>query len=300
MGTIVSAFESVLCAVDFTPPSSAALQAAAGVVSRSGGHLTALCVEDPLLGAGASAVGYNTTLLRKSTIAQLQRLMHRVVPELPPDAWSVASVLGRPAAAILAFARRNNADLIVLGTNGRRGPAKFFFGSVAEAVLRRAQSPVLPVLIVPRGRPRRARKTAPTVILGAIDLGPNDRSDARSMADVARRLGAPLTLLHVVPRVAGPPFLAPQLERHDRQRFEAARARLTGIAKSVKASARVVLGYPDEEIPAAALDAEAGLIVLALRRGRGIFGRRQGTTTYHVLCGSPVAVLALPPGYARS
>jgi hypothetical protein len=72
------------------------------------------------------------------------------------------------------------------------------------------------------------------------------------------------------------------------------------IAKSVRASAGVVLGYPDEEIPAAALDAGAGLILLALRRGRGIFGRRQGTTTYHVLCGSPVPVLALPPRYVRS
>jgi nucleotide-binding universal stress UspA family protein len=293
----VSAFESVLCAVDFSPSSSAALQAAARIVDRSGGHLTALCVDDPLLGAGASAVGYNTALLRQSTLDQLKWLMRRVAPELPPEAWSVESVLGKPAATILGVARRKLVDLIVMGTHGRRGPAKLFFGSVAEAVLRGARSPVL---VVPRGRPRRASKPALTAILGAIELGPNDRADARNMAHVARALGARLTLLHVVPRVAGPPFLAPQLERADRQRFEATRARLMRIAKSVRASAGVVLGYPDEEIPAAALDAGAGLILLALRRGRGIFGRRQGTTTYHVLCGSPVPVLALPPRYVRS
>jgi nucleotide-binding universal stress UspA family protein len=132
-------------------------------------------------------------------------------------------------------------------------------------------------------------------MLGAIELGPHDRRDARRMAHVARIIGAPLTLLHVVPRVPGPPFLAPQLEHQDRTRFEAARERLARIAKSVRASGRAVRGYPDEEIPAVALDAKAALIVLALRRGRGLLSRRQGTTTYHVLCGSTVPVLALPP-----
>jgi nucleotide-binding universal stress UspA family protein len=293
----VRGFESILCAVDFSPQSAAALQVAAGIIRRSGGRLTALCVEDPLLGAGASAVGYNTVLLRKSTLAQLQQLVRRVAPELPPDAWSVDSVLGKPAAAILSAARRKSADLIVIGSHGRRGPAKFFFGSVAQAVLRHAASPVL---VVPRGRPRRGGRAPLTRgILGAIDLGPHDRGDARRMVHVARVIGAPLTLVHVVSRVPGAPFLAPQLERQDRARLEAARERLARIAKSVRAGSRAVLGYPDEEIPAVALDANAALIVLALRRGRGLLSRRQGTTTYRVICGSTVPVLALPPTELR-
>jgi nucleotide-binding universal stress UspA family protein len=293
----VRGFESVLCAVDFSPQSSAALQVAAGIVRRSGGHLTALCVEDPLLGAGASAVGYNTVLLRKSTLAQLQQLVGRVAPELSADAWSVDSVLGKPAAGILSAARSKRADLIVIGSHGRRGPAKFFFGSVAQAVLRRA---AVPVIVVPRAKPRRGgREPLTRGILGAIDLGPSDRGDARRMAHVARVIGAPLTLLHVVPRVPGTPFLAPQLERQDRARFVIARERLARIAKSVRAGSRAVLGYPDEEIPAVALDANAALIVMALRRGRGLLSRRQGTTTYRVLCGSTVPVLAMPPAEPR-
>ena len=115
--------------------------------------------------------------------------------------------------------------------------------------------------------------------------GPRPDGDAR----------AALTLLHVVPITPGPPWFAPQLERHDQSRLTAAQVRLDTLAESVRAQGRVVLGRPNEEIPAVALDAHASVIALVLRRGRGIFGPRRGTTTYHVLCGTTVPVLALPP-----
>ena len=292
-------FRSIVCAVDFGAQSSATVRAAVDIALRTGGHVTALSVEDPLLGQGAAAVGYNTTLLRKSTLTQLQRLMQRVaVPAgLSPDAWSVDTSLGRPASAIITFARKKNADLIVMGTSGRRGPAKFFFGSTAEGVLRGAP---VPVLVVTRDRPSRTERPSPAQhVLGAIELGPTDRGDAKRIARVAAILGAPLTLLHVVPITPGPPWFAPQLEGHDRVRLDAAQARLDTLAKLVGGQSRVALGRPSEEIPAAAIDAKASLVVLALRRGRGLFGPRQGTTTYQVLCGATIPVLALPPTPAR-
>ena len=47
--------------------------------------------------------------------------------------------------AIVAVAKRLDADLIVIGTHGRRGFSRFMLGSVAEDVLRRAPCPVLAV-----------------------------------------------------------------------------------------------------------------------------------------------------------
>jgi nucleotide-binding universal stress UspA family protein len=92
---------------------------------------------------GAAAAGYDKTLLRKSNLTQLERLMDRIVRStLPPEARSVDTLVGNPATAIMKFASRMSADLIVMGTNGRRGPAKLFFSSVSQAVLRRTSTPV--------------------------------------------------------------------------------------------------------------------------------------------------------------
>lgn len=46
--------------------------------------------------------------------------------------------VGEPAREIVAEARDWPADLLVVGTHGRRGAARFFLGSVAESVLRHA------------------------------------------------------------------------------------------------------------------------------------------------------------------
>ena len=55
-------------------------------------------------------------------------------------AWAIRR--GRPADEILAAAQEGGADLIAMATHGRTGVGRLLFGSVAEAVLRRATVPV--------------------------------------------------------------------------------------------------------------------------------------------------------------
>jgi universal stress protein A len=50
-----------------------------------------------------------------------------------------------PRDLILATAARIDADLIVMGTHGRRGISRLVLGSVAEDIVRRAPCPVLAV-----------------------------------------------------------------------------------------------------------------------------------------------------------
>lgn len=52
---------------------------------------------------------------------------------------------GNPAAEILSLAQLCQADLIVMGSHGRRGLPGWLLGSVAEAVLRQAACPVITV-----------------------------------------------------------------------------------------------------------------------------------------------------------
>jgi nucleotide-binding universal stress UspA family protein len=53
--------------------------------------------------------------------------------------------MGTPWKEIVAVAEETRADLIVMGTHGRRGVARALIGSVAERVVRSAPCPVLTV-----------------------------------------------------------------------------------------------------------------------------------------------------------
>lgn len=64
---------------------------------------------------------------------------------LAEEAETVQVATGLPAEGILETAASWGADLIVLGTHGRRGLAHLLLGSVAEAVVRGAAVPVMTV-----------------------------------------------------------------------------------------------------------------------------------------------------------
>jgi nucleotide-binding universal stress UspA family protein len=84
-----------------------------------------------------------------------------------PRSWRTIVTTGDPAREILAAAQREAVDLIVLATHGRRGVDRLLHGSVAHAVLRHAQVPVLllPDLAVPE--PERALVATPPSTVSA-------------------------------------------------------------------------------------------------------------------------------------
>ncbi len=82
-------------------------------------------------------------LLDEVAARELEEFRTRVGPELRPVTQMVRK--GDPAAEILAEAESWGADLIVMGTHGRRGVDRFLLGSVAEGVVRGAPANVLVV-----------------------------------------------------------------------------------------------------------------------------------------------------------
>ena len=67
---------------------------------------------------------------------------------LAVDAEMLETAGGRAADMIVEQARKWKADLIVIGTHGRRGLSRLFMGSDAEQVVRTAPVPVLTVRAV--------------------------------------------------------------------------------------------------------------------------------------------------------
>ena len=140
----MSDWTRLICAVDARHDCGALLEAAVSLARKLGANLTILHVVP---------TGKPGTI-----VAPPERIEALVIEAGPPVreiVRSAAASLGRdvamqvehgePANEILRVARKTGCDLVILGTHGRRGLQRAFFGSVAESVVRAASCPVLTV-----------------------------------------------------------------------------------------------------------------------------------------------------------
>ncbi|MFN7942183.1 MAG: universal stress protein [Thermoanaerobaculia bacterium] len=135
-----------------------------------------------------------------------------------------------PADAIVDYASREEIDLIVMGTHGRRGAKRLWMGSVATEVLRHAPCSVVTLRDLPggRGRPIVRRIVAP------VDFSEASRHALTVARELARATGAELEVLHVVEPPPPPTVYGPfpmgwgeaEIQRFEEQAEEAL-ARLT-------------------------------------------------------------------------
>jgi nucleotide-binding universal stress UspA family protein len=139
-------FKSILCPVDFSEHSEAALGYAMDLAVLTRGHLTILTVVDSLLDAASQASGQGDTL-DAQTQEELQKLLARISTgrRQPPEPPGISVVVGDPAEEILKQVPECQADLIVMGTQGLEGARRLMFGSTTEKVLRESRVPVLAV-----------------------------------------------------------------------------------------------------------------------------------------------------------
>ncbi len=135
-------FRRILCPIDFSEPSRAALELAARLARRDAAGLTVLHVTGSHWPGEQGAIlpklhpeeKGETTLLAEWT-ADAERLAGGTVSSV---------LLSAPAApAIVGFARDDGTDLVVMSTHGRTGVGRLMLGSVTEAVARTAPCPVL-------------------------------------------------------------------------------------------------------------------------------------------------------------
>lgn len=98
------------------------------------------------------------------------------------------------ARRILERAEEEPADLIVLGTHGRKGAAHLLLGSVAAEVLRHAPCPVLTLRSGSGARPLEKLEH----LVAAHDFSPSSDRALEHAAALARTAGARLDLVHVL------------------------------------------------------------------------------------------------------
>ena len=141
----------VLHATDFTPTSRRALDAAISLAKLSHARLTILFVLAPVVLVPGQYVDGQTMAALQTRARELSDQQLASLAARARKAGVKTSVLlreGYAADQIVRACRSAKADLVVMGTHGRRGLPKFFLGSVAERVVATAPCAVLTV----RGR----------------------------------------------------------------------------------------------------------------------------------------------------
>lgn len=111
-------------------------------------------VSDPLLGSLVLSSAEGLKELTETLQTAVQALI-AANGELRVAAVVAHAAVGSPARSIVALAAQLDADLIVVGTHGRRGLRRAILGSVAEEVVRTAGCAVFAVR--PKGHPLEAR-----------------------------------------------------------------------------------------------------------------------------------------------
>jgi nucleotide-binding universal stress UspA family protein len=141
----MATFDRILAATDFSDASGPALAIARGLARDTGARLTIVHVcEVPGAFKSPGALPYDlVSPLVEAAQASLDAVLARARAECP-DANGLVKV-GAAWEEIVAAAAEVRADLVVLGTHGRRGVAHALLGSVAERVVRVSPVPVLTV-----------------------------------------------------------------------------------------------------------------------------------------------------------
>lgn len=144
----LASFRNIMCPVDFTKASDAALGHALHLV-KDGGRLTLLHVSKASHAVSASRYAYHFSVPEYARRLQ-QDAWQRLQDVVPVEARTTADVRARvvsgtPATEIVRIASEIEADLIVMGVTSRGAIGRKLIGSTAARVIRTAGRPVLAV-----------------------------------------------------------------------------------------------------------------------------------------------------------
>ena len=197
------------------------------------------------------------------------------------------------APTILEYAGEWDADLIVMGTAGRRGPSHLLLGSVAEEVSSHARCPVLTVCGGEPGEvPGPLRR-----VLAPVDLSDHSRRSLEVAQALAERFGAGLQALHVVEDVIYPSYFGQTIDVTQELVSRATRALdelVKGALGDRPVEQSVIVGHrAAPKILEFARDSGSDLVVVASHGLGGLEEFLFGSTAKRIVQGSTVPVLTV-------
>lgn len=142
-------FKHILVPVDGSPTSMLAVSKAAGLAKAFGSSVTVLYVIDPYPFTGVGAdFAYGQAQYLSAATAEANSALDAAKKAMDDAGVQANTVVGEGHAVQEGIARAQEstgADIIVMGSHGRRGIEKLVLGSVTQRVLGLVHVPVLVV-----------------------------------------------------------------------------------------------------------------------------------------------------------
>ena len=196
---------------------------------------------------------------------------------------------GDPGFRITDVAHSHGVDLIMMPTHGLGLFRNLLVGSATSKVLHDARCPVWTSAHTEHQR----TGGLPRTILCAVDGRPASVALLRWAADFSARVGAALTLLHVVGPITDWPSLASERALQEQVR-QAAHATIVSLQASagVRAPLRVAVGDIVATVTEQAREEDADLILIGRGALKSALGRLR-THAYGIIQRSPCPVLSV-------
>jgi len=297
---------SILVATDFSDASEKALRHS---LALAGFYGSKLCLAHVVSSLGLTMAG-------PGAIAACEEAVSREAASLEDSLIQTGALTGIQHKFIVRqgelwpelreIIQQESADLLVVGTHGRHGIAKLFFGSIAEQIFRQADCPVLTFGPGSHNRPWFDTSSTHPTFLFATDFGPASLHGLPQAIAAANQFGARLAFLSIIP--AAPSSTDETLTDWQEDARMRTLQRLTELADYAGLDLRPELhaefesGRPvSEKILKTADKLRADLIIMGLHESAhtGVISHLDLATTYDVICqaGSPVLTVNCSSGY---
>ena len=134
----------ILVPTDGSDPSMRAAEFAIGLAKRFRSEIIAIYVIDRVILEEISKI-HERHELEEEIKKKAERCLNYIVKLAEKKGLKARSILveGQPHDQIVRYAESLNADMIIMGSKGRRGMNRILIGSVAERVIEYAPCPVL-------------------------------------------------------------------------------------------------------------------------------------------------------------
>ena len=262
-------------------------------------HVLPVVQQDLLAGTGYPFA--LPDLDREIEVAQQQ--IDRLAGTLPPGVRVTTHVVSGHGVAehIVAHAKTEGVDLIAHSTHGRTGLRRLALGSIAEAVLQRAE---VPTLAFPASESERVRDPEmPLRILLPTDLSEASLLPLRVLSDWELLEKAQLHVLNVVPELTviphGSPMAPPMPAPDTAERLSSAKDAVAAMCSDqpeLASASQTVLADQDaaQAVARYATDNEIDWITLSTHGRTGWRKLVLGSVAGAILRHSPVPVLSVP------